>query len=985
MEPETSRITGRVAFPAGVDPTKLTIGLVPSALSEVENDPNHFPPLASPGPDALFTVETTSPTLELLLEFNGPGVRRARFPWPVVSDARPVFRMQPGATTTLLILDEETRQPIPHALIGPIFPSEEADSNRLDRVFPFFARTNESGEAVVHGLLPETPYWYPVYAPGFERLRDTITSGLAQTITLRRGGSTVTGRLIGARTQQPYPNEVLQVMGERGQLSLQHRTDVDGRFAIDGFPPGVYTFVPYLPRLGDMKGTEVELRQDHRLPGLVVEVSEGIDISGIVSDVETGLPIEGALVTLRNETIKTGRLGAYRFERVRGPWPASATVELPGFEFLPEDQDTIHHPFNGFEGNELVDVPLKLRRIRWLESVLAVDPPEEPLSMPAALEVVGPLPLPERREPPQYERLTEARNLHRLKSAGTRVAVARRPDGKVSELLSVSTAANQTTTTLNLTLAEGARIRGHLLYEEGPPAPWFELALRTTVRAEPVDFLTIRPESDGTFASDALPPGRFVARFLRADGSAWFEEDITLERGGEIVLERMVSRGKPYAGVVVSPEGEPQRGIPLLTYGVDTMGQSLRRMIISDDEGRFRIEGFDTIQEIMIEHHQWKVMFLRDITIPNEDARIVLEPRRGIRVRTALQPSGLRVARAIALVGAQRSDQFVTGQWYYAAESVSYFGGEEAVTLSPAVSARMQIAVEADGRWDVSAPFDWTPDGPPMELDLTPSHRSGLIVTIDGANANDLRALTVTLVNTSLPEERTETAFAPRLQPPNRLAFEALPAGQYLLIATGPNGDTITRTNLFIPSGRTEALSITFAPTLFTIEGTLYESLRRGKPLADAEVVLHHGDMADPPPLDRVRTGRDGRFRFQFVQGGRMMLLESRHGTETARHLTPELRQDIRDIVMAFPERVKVRFRFPERLARRSREAPAVPIIITSLSLGEGLSLTPEQEGQPLDAWAGEFFAFWGEDQLGRLLIPDNGGEVTLPDLPERQ
>jgi hypothetical protein len=88
---------------------------------------------------------------------------------------------------------------------------------------------------------------------------------------------------------------------------------------------------------------------------------------------------------------------------------------------------------------------------------------------------------------------------------------------------------------------------------------------------------------------------------------------------------------------------------------------------------------------------------------------------------------------------------------------------------------------------------------------------------------------------------------------------------------------------------------------------------------------------------------------------------------------------------MAFPERVKVRFRFPERLARRSREAPAVPIIITSLSLGEGLSLTPEQEGQPLDAWAGEFFAFWGEDQLGRLLIPDNGGEVTLPDLPERQ
>ncbi|MBI1292973.1 hypothetical protein GC173_17315 [bacterium] len=978
--------SGRAVVPPGVDSRQVAIYLCEGPPSEVEND--RQPELLSVRPDATgaFDVSTTSDTLNLTLEIAGPGVRRARFPWPETNGARAVFRLEPGVTTTLQVVDIATSDTVPYPVVGPIFPGSEATDDQTDKAFPFFAFGDATGRVVIDGLIPKTSYDFPVRAEGFARRVVSFPAGTTSRVELDRGGAIVEGRLIGAKTQSPWPREVVRAVSESGALQILVRTDEESRFRIAGLSPGRWLFAPSIERLGDMVPAELQLARDNLIRGFVLEVAEGIDLGVTVSDAETGLPLRGAIVAARNRFEQTDGLGRAGFERVTGPWPLPLEVELSGFEFKEEDQRDQRLPVNGYEGQDIADLALYMRRIRFLEVLSSLADGVDAPKAPAMLELIGKT-LSESEEPQRVlHRIDSAQQVVRLDGAGMRVATMRRFDGFSGDLTVLTTEQEQTTTTLSMILGPGATLLGSLTYAEGPPAPTFRLKLRATVMGEVFDFAEAQPDSDGGFIIEALPPGTFMARFLRADGSTILEQEVVLERGVTTELNPTISRGQILAGQVVSPDGVGQVEIPIRAWGVDPQGNPLQRLVMSSEGGAFRIEGFGggAISQIQIDHHMWRPMTIPAVPIPDDEYKITLQERSGIRVRALASPGALRVARAIVMTGVQRSDELATNQWYFTPSVQEAFGGEETAFISPRTTGYMQVAVEADGLWDVSEPFNWSLDTPLREITLTPAHRASLSIRFPGSKVADLRDAVVTLINTSLPEGQTSTSFTPTVRPPDSLTFGALPGGMYLLLVTSSRGDSITRTNLYIAGGERKELELPLKPSLFRMTGRVLESDgTRG--IGGVTVSLRFGDLPEPPVIDSQESARDGSFEFVAVPGSRPLLLEAAREEARARLAIPALSGDISDLQLTFPKSVRVTFRIPARLQQRLSQNPNIPVILTSTLQGEGTSFRGDQADGTFTMWVGEYVAFWGEDLLGRVIVPKDGGEVELPDLREQR
>jgi hypothetical protein len=974
---------GRLVLPKGVSPEKIELWQHVEPVSELENASLGELLAARPDAEGLFTVRPTTDSLTLSLEFSGPGIRRARFAFPSDPQTRTVFKLDAGGSALISFQDAATGAPIQGARVGPVFPGEETIAQELDRAYPFFqSAATDAGTLTLDGLMLDVPYRVPIFAPGYERTIATLRAGETTTISLHQGGAGIEGRLIGSRSQTGWPNERLQFISDGGEFSYLLRTDARGAFDITGLPPGLYRIFPLLERYGDMKPTELVVAPKQMLRRAVVEVAEGIRIDGYVVDAESGGPVLDATVTLRNLPQAVGTSGSFSFDRVMGPWPAEIRVDAPGFEFLIEDQNNDQFPPNGYEGVNIVDLPLKVRRLRWLETTLTAPAPAEGETMaPAMLELFGPLPSAEVIPPVERFRLTKPGiEEFRLKGAGLRHGVARRPDGLVSDLLTIRTAAAQTTTTLAVELGAGATLEGSFTYEGEGPAPAFRLVLTSEIDGEKVGWLTLRPEPDGSFRSEALPPGNVTARFLRSDDTAYFEEQITLARGETTTITKVFPRGIPFKGRVINPDATPQAQIPLRIYGQDQTGQPLQRLVMSGPDGEFDVQDFSgaALQEIQIDHHEWNPMVLRNVPLPQEEYEIILEPRSGLRVKLQAGESALQMARAIVLQGSIRSDELVSGQWYYSPGQQEVFAGKDTLLLTPRVSGNIQIAVEADGQWDVSPPLEWVVGAETRELAMRPAMDATLDVTVAGLQAEQFRTLLVTLINTSLPEG-APTSFTPQMNPPSSIRYSGLPAGNYLLVASTGSGDTQSKTNLYIASSEQKRIDLNFQQSFFAIDGVLYSNAKTRKALPGGTVTLHFGDIAEPPVLDSATSNSQGIFRFPLAPGGRPLLLIAEFGGQKAMSPVKPLAAD-EVVELAFPAPVTVQFTVPPELQSRFIANPLIPIVLTPADGAlSGQTFPAADATKPVTIFPGTFTVFWGEELLGPLVVPESGGTIPLP------
>ncbi|AKT44147.1 carboxypeptidase regulatory-like domain-containing protein [Chondromyces crocatus] len=107
------------------------------------------------------------------------------------------------------------------------------------------------------------------------------------------------------------------------------------------------------------------------------------------------------------------------------------------------------------------------------------------------------------------------------------------------------------------------------------------------------DALTLRSGADGTFSLEPPEPGVYALALVSAEGfhpfaPAWGESPITLvARPGEAVrgLTITLDPAITYAGVVLTPAGEPAKGADVRI--LDAPGEAREQRFVTDDQGAF--------------------------------------------------------------------------------------------------------------------------------------------------------------------------------------------------------------------------------------------------------------------------------------------------------------------------------------------------------------------------------------------------------------
>lgn len=157
-------------------------------------------------------------------------------------------------------------------------------------------------------------------------------------------------------------NEPLTLLDETGAVFAQVQTDADGRFAIDGIAPGVYSLAYDLKegtqaaRLGDstfttegsqLVMTEIEISENNNYTAPMLGLKIDTSIGGMVWCDNAGeiAPLSGAEVILLDEkgselqTATTGEDGIYRFDGLM-PGNYRLRVTLPNGYVVVEKDDT---------------------------------------------------------------------------------------------------------------------------------------------------------------------------------------------------------------------------------------------------------------------------------------------------------------------------------------------------------------------------------------------------------------------------------------------------------------------------------------------------------------------------------------------------------------------------------------------------------------------------------------------------------------------
>ena len=157
-------------------------------------------------------------------------------------------------------------------------------------------------------------------------------------------------------------NEPLTLLDETGAVFAQMQTDADGRFAIDGIAPGVYSLAYDLKegtqaaRLGDstfttedsqLVMTEIEISENNNYTAPMLGLKIDTSIGGMVWCDNAGeiAPLSGAEVILLDEkgselqNATTGEDGIYRFDGLM-PGNYRLRVTLPNGYVVVEKDDT---------------------------------------------------------------------------------------------------------------------------------------------------------------------------------------------------------------------------------------------------------------------------------------------------------------------------------------------------------------------------------------------------------------------------------------------------------------------------------------------------------------------------------------------------------------------------------------------------------------------------------------------------------------------
>lgn len=973
-------LNGRVVVPDGVDPASVSVFLHAGGPSEIENHGLDAVATVAVDGEGLFALEAAfDPAMQL--EFVGPSVRRARF--PVAMDhvdqpgKRAVFRLEPGGSATLLLSREGGSELLGGAVVGPIFPAADAPAEMMEAAYPFLVQGDANGIVVIEGLVPGVGYDAPVFAPGHERQVLRIEAGVDQRIALTPGGASIRGTVMGSRTSQPYTDIVVQARhGVTGGL-IQRRTEVDGTFRFDGLEEATYVLRPVKPEFGDLPGAEFRVARHEVLEGAILPMPEGIRVEGTVADAESGMPLVGALVRLGEATTTSNAAGQFLFEAMMGPWPRTLEAELDGYEspVIDGQQDDARL----VETNGLDDVGervVRLQRRRFLE--LTVDVTDGVTSSPdlsVMTELIG---KPD-GDAPAIERVRAPMgvSIHEWRAALPRVVVGRTAAGLSAEPVLVDRYDEETTARASLLLVPAAGLRGRVVYDDGTVPP-LRLRLMVPLGDAHVEMMMASGDEAGAFALAGLPPGRLRIEAQRSDTrQVVLAEDIVLVSGQTAEFERIVARGKRFAGRVVNAEGKGVASFALRVYGQATDGSALATTMTANDDGEFALEdlGGTALREITWEHEQFKPSTLRDIALPQDDYLIVLESRSGIKV-TVQAAGDMADGEILTLAGTPRTDALYKGQWFFDTVGRQLLGGEPEHLIQPRTAGELRVAARVGALWDVTPAFKWSGGDEERSFTLAPASNGELRVEVAGLTPEALASADVLLLNTTLPTGSTRPA-EPRVEG-SAILFERLDPGAHLLVVTTTAGQTRRVENIEVANGKQARARLAFVEGDDRIVGRVVLAGATESPLAGVDVVLSEFIDGEPAELDSVASGSDGSFTFERPETTGLLILSARwEGQTAAANPSPE-----GDTRLVFHPTVRVDLRAPAGLRQRLAASPSMVLMFSPEDGLEGLVLKAEDIDQRQSMRPGRYAVSLGDVVVGDIVVREGASPQTV-DLPE--
>ncbi len=981
---DAATLNGHITPPRGTSAEGATI-LLWDRLPELTDD--DATPLATAHTNARgdFKIEITTQSLALNIEVIGEGMRRARFgitqQMLTQANAQATFRTEQGGSAEITLRDGETGLPVSGALIGPITLDADAARDAMERTYPFFVKADDSGKAQIAGLIPGANYVGCVHAPTHERRMLRFAAGVSREESLRRGGGAFSGKATGSRTLRAHKGIVVILTGGPDSFDIRKACDDAGAFAFDALPAGEYRLMATLPNDGgNGRPIPLMLKRDARIDNIMLAVNEGISVAGMAQDVETKLPLAGVRVSIRGQATATSASGAFRFDRVEGPWPATVGASLDGYDVENEEEESsTPREVNGFAMEDVTDMVIALRRRRVIDIV-----PEWPSSIPMEeRRILGTLMGPFKDDGTSGGSMAlpvQQRTLVPLKKSGLFVFYARSASGIASDLVPLRVSQADTTITLPVNMDKGAILRGSLGYlEDDAATPTYSVVLRTQFDRASIVWMTIQQKpGDRTFAQDALPPGTFTAEFVDPNNNVLLSKTIELKRGEATELHEKIARGNVFAGKVVDPNGVPQGEIELELFGRD------RVKTMTKQDGTFRFDNLkgDVIEELHVNHHQWSSEPITKITLPNEDYTITLKPRGVINVDVRASAGELERAFVVLMQGSQRTSSIAANQWYYDEAKREALLGNARGTISGAPSGRYRVALQAGETWSVSPAFDWEGDknGANKTIEMSAGEKGTIVATFKDFDDESLAALDVSLVNTSLPASAS-AEFPATTRKDGRIDFIGIPTGEYLLVVSRSTGEFFSSTNISLEANETKTIAIDFKGDLATFSGVVRFASTDGEPIAGVEVKIYYGDIPEPPQLAVTKTDAQGRFSFDLLQGGRPYLLMLSNGEKAKQVMTGKLdAENPAEQIIVWNKPTRVRFVIAPELLSKLQGQSIASIGITEAQGMSSTSIALDQLNSEQSLDPGTYFARAGEISLGtfNLVAADRTLDITL-------
>lgn len=416
---------------------------------------------------------------------------------------------------------------------------------------------------------------------------------------------------------------------------------------------------------------------------------------------------------------------------------------------------------------------------------------------------------------------------------------------------------------VRIVLQPTATVAGSTVDPDGHPVPG---ALILVLPSNPVHVggadrsLQAQSDENGRFQIEGVRPGSFEIRATAPGRQEARLAGLEAQAGQDLQgIEVVLTPGAVLAGRVLSPAGQPVPGaeVSLLPEGSATVSLLSVGAVLSDEQGRYRLEGISPgTHAVRAEHEEYRPVQRRlDVQAGANTLDLTLEPGAALSGRV-VDPLGAPVAGARVFLR-PRSDESPRGL----PDDTS--GPDGSFTLPGLADGTYRLLAEREG-------FARSREG--QEVVVAGRSVTGIEIQLTPGGAIVGQLLGLDFTELSQVQVRTDAGQTGRILPDGSYRIDDVEPGQQRVVAALSGGSRQAEGQVALEPGASEArLDLDFGKGL-KLTGRV---LRNGEPLAGEGVLLSGTERAGR----WGDTDLEGRFRFEGLDAGRYILqVVSRRG-----------------------------------------------------------------------------------------------------------